>query len=860
MIRVRRVVSSFVAVLLLGGWVARAAPLPDSAANTRLIVVKVDGLPQDAVDAYVNRIDPRTGRSVLPWIRHLYYESGVRTENFYSRGISLSEPSWAIIDTGQHSLVKGNFEADRNTGDTVDHLSFVGFYLDSAKSQRVFPPAIEALDACRTPLTSDAWQFEDRETGIQLLRRGTLWFELFKVGIAPASRGTIGKRVGDILIGVNETEIWAKVSEERFVEAVRDPAVRYADFYWPFIDEALHDDNSEASLRGALSNFDRMLGRVQQAIAESGTADRTVLAVVSDHGSTYDVEGKYSQGINLIGYLERPEFGAHHSMSRGGPLANYELEGSALKPFASAIALTASRHSFYLADRPGQITCAMDYDGNERAQLYLRDPDLARLQMLWRALRAGKLDARSYEVAGRGAMAILDRRRAGWSAEAFELGEELVALARRGSALRREQAALEAETKRARPRSSESSAGIAPFAGRSALNHRDPYRDLVDRGRELAVEVFRTDKLRNEYGAFRNSLATRSKVVSVEAFVAADETALFGFREFGRTLDARDLAAYPVRLRDIVATDAGALDERASFVTVNYLEAFTGIRIRNSASAERGTAPVSWIVAEMDAAATVAALGAAGRQVQTIDRAFLVSADRDRQLLMLYRTADDGRQLVTLAPISRFSADSPTGAYEFDLAAWRSGLPFGLFEDESLKTGGQDRSAWLSAEHDLISWRDGVHRTAEGLAVVGFTEVATTAYRQRFDELIARATQADDKLLLRFERRRRDAVATDLFLHAAPHWNFDLKDFNAGGNHGGFGRSSMHTVFWIRGGAQTRIQAGPIAVQAPYDGLDVAPTLMEASGLTTGGALTDELKRGGFRSYPGSIVREAFRP
>ncbi|MBK6315942.1 MAG: alkaline phosphatase family protein [Blastocatellia bacterium] len=329
-----------VALSLLVGTVLGAAPTtPAPALEPRLVVIKVDGLPQSAVDKYVARIDHRTGRSALPWIRHLFYDSGIRVANFYSRGISLSEPSWAIIDTGQHSIIKGNFEVDRSTGDSIDHLSFVGFYADSVRSRRVFPSGVEALDAARTPLTSDAWRFEDRDTGIQLLRRGTRWFDLLKVGVDPARSGSIGERIGDLIVGVNEVEVWSKIAEQSFLKALLDPRIRYADLYWPYIDEAIHDDNSEASVLGALVKFDRMLGRAQQAIAQSGTADRTVLVVVSDHGATYDSEGLYSQGVNLISYLERPEFGAHHTISRGGPLANYELKGSAFQPFASGATL-----------------------------------------------------------------------------------------------------------------------------------------------------------------------------------------------------------------------------------------------------------------------------------------------------------------------------------------------------------------------------------------------------------------------------------------------------------------------------------------------------------------------------------------
>ncbi len=862
-----RVATTIVAVLVLVATASGSSPaLSSSTTETRIVVIKVDGLPQSAVDKYVSRVDQRTGRSVLLWIRHLFYDGGIRVANFYSRGISLSEPSWAIIDTGQHSIIKGNFEVDRNTGDSIDHLSFVGFYADSVRSRRVFPSGVEALDAARTPMTSDAWQFEDRDTGIQLLRRGTRWFDLLKVGVGPARNGSIGQRLGDLLIGVNEAEVWSKVAEESFIEALRNPQIRYADLYWPYIDEAIHDDNSEASVLGAFVKFDRMLGRAQQAIAQSGTAERTVLVVVSDHGATFDREGLYSQGVNLISYLSRPELGAHHTISRGGPLANYELKGSAFQPFASGASLSSSRQSLYLADRPEQVTCAIDYDGNERAQIHFRDPDLNRLQMLWRLLRRGQIDAARQATAGRGALAILGRRRAEWLKEASEITEELGALERHLSTLKLEQIRLDAAVARNKKELKDRTAGprpqLAPFTGASALNCRDPYDDLVKRLREVVAELYRFERLRLEYAAQRDRLNARARIDSSEAFAAAAEDSLFGLREFGRHLSAADLVSYPVGFRDVVANSAGELDERASFVTVNYFEQLRAIRVRNSTRAELGSAPVSWLVAELDAPATVAALtraGAGDPGGAGWTRAFLVYGDADRQLLMLYRTRQDAVLDVTLIPIVNFSTGPSDGAIAFDRAAWRPGLPFRLFEDPKLQTSGLARPEWLSVSHSIDEWRDAAHLTAEGLAVAGLTEVYATAYRQVFDERIARTSDTDARLLLRFELRRRDAVAPDLFVHASPNWNFDLKDFNAGGNHGGFAHESMHAVLWLRGGALTRLIAGPAVIERPCDGLDVAPTLLEAGGLTNRGVLTDDLRRGGFRDFPGRIVTEAFR-
>src|SRR5678809_868864 len=72
------------------------------AQTKRLVVIKCDELPYDVVDHYVKQRDPQSGKSVLPWIDHIFYQRGSRLSNFYVRGMSLSAPSWSLLETGQH--------------------------------------------------------------------------------------------------------------------------------------------------------------------------------------------------------------------------------------------------------------------------------------------------------------------------------------------------------------------------------------------------------------------------------------------------------------------------------------------------------------------------------------------------------------------------------------------------------------------------------------------------------------------------------------------------------------------------------------------------------------------------------------
>src|SRR5580765_6022120 len=134
----------------------------------RLVIVKIDGLPNESVDRYVKKRDPATGKSMLPWFEEIFYKNGSRLDNFYTRGISLSGPAWGMIDTGQHMQVRGNVEFDRFTLQTYDYLRFFAFYLDNYLKKRADMPAAEVMDQLKIPLLVDMFPFEKRYHSGQL--------------------------------------------------------------------------------------------------------------------------------------------------------------------------------------------------------------------------------------------------------------------------------------------------------------------------------------------------------------------------------------------------------------------------------------------------------------------------------------------------------------------------------------------------------------------------------------------------------------------------------------------------------------------------------------------------------------------
>jgi hypothetical protein len=136
--------------------------LPALAQTKRLVVVKCDGLPYEVVDRYVRQRDPQSGKSVLPWIDHIFYQRGARLSNFYVRGMSLSAPSWSLLETGQHLQIKGNVEVDRFTLHSYDYLNFFPLYFAGIRGQRVDMRAVEVLDSLGLPMLSDSYPHNER--------------------------------------------------------------------------------------------------------------------------------------------------------------------------------------------------------------------------------------------------------------------------------------------------------------------------------------------------------------------------------------------------------------------------------------------------------------------------------------------------------------------------------------------------------------------------------------------------------------------------------------------------------------------------------------------------------------------------
>src|SRR6476659_5300010 len=162
-------------ILRVSVFVLAAACMASAQDVKRVVIVKIDGLPGYYVDKFVHQRDPSTGKSVLPWFEEVFYKNGSRVANFYTRGMSLSGPSWGQLDTGQHLQIKGNVEFDRYTLHAYDYLNLAPFYINYGLGKKADMPAVEVMDQLGIPLLSDAFPYDKKYISQQLYQRGNNW-------------------------------------------------------------------------------------------------------------------------------------------------------------------------------------------------------------------------------------------------------------------------------------------------------------------------------------------------------------------------------------------------------------------------------------------------------------------------------------------------------------------------------------------------------------------------------------------------------------------------------------------------------------------------------------------------------------
>ena len=696
----------------------------------RVVILKVDGLPERLIERYTaeNAGGAREGHSRLPWIQHVFEKNGTWMENFYVRGLSLSAPSWSLLDTGRHLEIRGNAEFDRYTLRGYDYLNFFPFYLGYAAGRRADMPGVELLDQYNIPLLIDRFPVAERYQSFQLLQRGVRWQTL-----EDSLKGKFKQPVKDLFdewqTGFSMASSVNEQTERELLIKLQDPNIHYLDYFTGEFDHTAHLTNDRIAQFHVIEELDALVGRVWAAINVSPLARTTVLVLVSDHGMNTS-EGIYSQGYNLVDWLNSAEGGAHHVLMNRHPMGEFKLRG--LDPLVSEVISPSSEATYLAGESAHYPTAVLDLDGNERASISLRNSSLNMIQILLDQLMHKRLQGRVRHAALEGLFRVLGRVREDWSRKLADLDAELKDLRVRIEA---QQRLVDSQPKQGTPE--QKAQGLDQQAKR---------------------EVNRLETWKNEERGYSAYVATMTRLLALQESdfdpgkFKTEE--LIPRRSLGERNTIADLRHYAVGLAPsglVVAKD-GSLDMERSFGYIDYFAALGAIHVRNNLQKGVSDRPVDFIAAAEEGA------------------------------VHLWR---DGRE----AEIER-RGDGAT-RYGPDL--------FGL-------------SSPLEGWHTEREWLEAMHKSQYSDLVIGLTEEmlsdpAAKSYLERKSQL-----------------RRADMIA-----FANDHWNFNVRGFNPGGNHGSFFRVSTHSVLLFAGGEDTGIPKG-LRVSRPYDSLSLVPTILALMG------------------------------
>jgi predicted AlkP superfamily pyrophosphatase or phosphodiesterase len=754
----------------------------------RVVILKIDGLNADLLYRNMREKDSATGKPRLPWFAHIFGENGTVFENFYTRGISLSAPSWSMLETGQHTVIRGNAEYDRYTGEIYDYLNFVPFYLGYAQGREVDMPGTEVLDAAGIPLSIDAFGYTHTHESFQLFQRGVYW---------PTLKHALRKHFSksDMLATLEHAgapsfeEALDDETASDLTSVLQQPRILYLDFFTGSLDHAAHATNDPAALYQVLRRLDTLAGRIWTAIQNSPMADLTIFVVVSDHGMN-NVPGITSQTFSLPDLFNSAAGGAHHVMTNRYQLSDYKLKG--LDPLVHRV-ITPSTASIYLSGEASRYPTAwLDIDGNERTAVHLRDSDLNKIHILLIELAKPELQPLVRQAAAGYLRQTIDSHRAVWSKTANELDEELAQL-KQAIEVRRKIVAE--QPKKWTPEQ------IAAGDDKAGRRLRDQLHAWEREYTSYSVYVSHVRGLLALNPDPSHQLRTKIQDLVPELSAGNNNT-------------IRDLQHYIVGPSpDGLALDAaGHLDPERSFRYVDNFELLASQRVRNNPQPALSSRPIDFIASSLPDTDS--------------NHAYWLYGDEDHQLVIL--TDPEGN--IAVRPVAHLHQDQE-GKVRWSEQSWAPGFPLHLFEDSELQlpdrveeghagaAAGSDRGTWLSAWHTEHEWMHAVHGCAYSNAMIGITEELSPVAAN------VPGPRGVDSILLRFERRRRELVQPDFHVFASDHWNFNSRFPNPGGNHGSFFRISTHSVWMLSGaGIPARV------VTEPYDSLNLGSTVLSLTG------------------------------
>ena len=777
--------------------------------RARVILFKVDGLPGLLIEAALApqsdavlrlpfpgrfREDYRATQTLvdreelLPNMKEYFVRQGVRAGTIFTGTLPLSAPVWAQIDSGQPSIVKRNYYFNRASGASRVYLN--GLFDSAGKlikgSGRTH--ALWELDLLGIPILPDAFPPARVWSSLQPLSRKRSAIQLGAMGKFLVRAGERGFRPGAVIhqhlshlvaypdhgerLDQSLSQTLAKWLKWR-AEGDLSETLDFITALFVSIDHRLHLDSSYRSVLHLLVKLDDWFGEVMGAVEQTARRNRTLVAMVSDHGmNLYPVHINYGFPINP--WLRRPEFGGHtvlspevedsdHALTRPIPGVDFaRVYESPASPYGEAVPFGSK----------GYFTAFAANMGNPRFDLFLRHSDLNRLHLLLLdSLRlrndVEKLD-RVFEVF----LPVFQGVRPWLEADAVSL-----------------QQAAEV------------------FEAWSEQHLAAGMPSARDAGSRLASE---SRLYRNQAAILRRLLALPLEEKEwchvIRSGFEIDEVIPRGY--FGPPNALEQLGNYPVGWAKPAAERWSQSDE-TPFRTLNYLDLITGYRALNP-DAYGNRYPFNFLVVPIPSENLTGWKGLPLRQALWL----LASEDRGQAVLL---EATDGTlwyaPLKNRGELASLDAAGATGSRD------PLGYPNRLW------------ARWLAPRR----WVSETARLETSLVPVILADLFRPNFQDylsgesRAGVLMPLDGSGRREDLLGALRFRFRQATPDFRVWMRHGWNVNTMGQQPGGSHGGFLPLETQTTFMVWGGEELGLKRGR-KLSGAFLTLDIAPTLMDAIG------------------------------
>ena len=355
------------------------------------------------------------------------------------------------------------------------------------------------------------------------------------------------------------------------------------------------------------------------------------------------------------------EGGGHHVVTKRRLMLDYSLKG--IYPFVPLITSTTNDTYYLKGQSTNYPTAMLDFDGNERASVHLRDSDLNLLHILLLQMQRRDLPAALSKATADAFFKVIERRRAEWQQNLKQLKLELKAL---NQAVAEQRKLYEAQPKK--------------------FTKEQQNAGLDDDAKRIYVQLDRWQNDQKEYGEYVTCLENLLHI-SAEAFSPEQIKipTVMPKMSMGDRNSIQQLQNYVVGVAPggLVLNTDGTLNLERSFVHIDYFALLHGISVRNSPQRGIGNRPVDLIAIRLDRELVLPLI-----EDKEIEKDVIwISAGANRQALILSRREANGQLSLRYLPISNLTQDA-NGRVRFQPISWQAGLPLRIFEDANLKITG----------------------------------------------------------------------------------------------------------------------------------------------------------------------------